>query len=164
MQLGCLQYIQFIQIVSSGNCVMRCLPRPLQTSDAMRVRCLEALELITYLQAFSCLPSATDLGQLPRLFTDDSTMAEAAVGGWASQRGVCHHMWGQAAWGWHRGCIVSMNLLGKHPDRVAPMRAVLVAFVGAEQGAGEKGGGPWGSCHVCPQTAPPCGRQRGGVR
>jgi hypothetical protein len=52
----------------------------LQTAEAMRVRCLEALELMSYLQAFSVLPSDADFGPLPRLFTDDATMAEAAVG------------------------------------------------------------------------------------
>jgi hypothetical protein len=50
-----------------------------QTAEAMRVRCLEALELLGYLQAFSCLPGESELGRLPRLFTDDATMAEAAV-------------------------------------------------------------------------------------
>ena len=52
-----------------------------QTSEAMRVRCLEAQELLGYLQAFSCLPGPGDLERLPRIFTDDATMAEAAVGG-----------------------------------------------------------------------------------
>jgi len=51
-----------------------------QTAEAMRVRCLEALEIMTYLQAFSCLASGADLGKLPKLFTDDATMPEAAVG------------------------------------------------------------------------------------
>ncbi|KAI8464865.1 MAG: exocyst complex component Sec10-domain-containing protein [Monoraphidium minutum] len=51
----------------------------LQTAEAMRVRCLEAQELIGYLQAFSTLPGADGLGRLPRIFTDDGTMAEAAA-------------------------------------------------------------------------------------
>jgi hypothetical protein len=47
----------------------------------MRVRCLEAHELLAHLQAFSCLPGEAELERLPRLFTEDATMAEAAVGG-----------------------------------------------------------------------------------
>ncbi|GBF98327.1 hypothetical protein Rsub_10990, partial [Raphidocelis subcapitata] len=51
----------------------------LQTAEAMRVRCLEGVELLTHLQAFSVLPGEGDLSRLPRLFTDDATMAEAAA-------------------------------------------------------------------------------------
>lgn len=44
----------------------------------MRVRSLEALELITYLQSFSTLIN-DDYAALPQLFTDERTLAEAAV-------------------------------------------------------------------------------------
>eukprot|EP00877_Chromochloris_zofingiensis_P003097 jgi/Chrzof1/12789/Cz07g07190.t1 len=50
----------------------------LQTAESMRVRSLEALELITYLQSFSTLIN-DDYAALPQLFTDERTLAEAAA-------------------------------------------------------------------------------------
>ncbi|KAF8067429.1 SEC10a [Scenedesmus sp. PABB004] len=52
----------------------------LQTAEGLRVRCLEAQELIAHLQAFSCHAAPDgDWGKLPPLFTNDATFAEAAA-------------------------------------------------------------------------------------
>lgn len=60
-----------------------------QTAEAVRLRCLEAQELVAHLQAFSCHSGGNDFRQLPSLFTNDATLAEAAVGGgWGLQRGL----------------------------------------------------------------------------
>eukprot|EP00878_Enallax_costatus_P010221 GHUV01010669.1.p1 GENE.GHUV01010669.1~~GHUV01010669.1.p1 ORF type:complete len:200 (+),score=45.51 GHUV01010669.1:647-1246(+) len=53
----------------------------LQTAETLRVRCLEAQELIAHLQAFSCHTAADDFSRLPPLFTNDATLMEAAVSG-----------------------------------------------------------------------------------
>lgn len=55
-----------------------CFP-VMQTAEAVRLRCLEAQELVCHLQAFSCHGGGTDFRQLPSLFTNDATLAEAAV-------------------------------------------------------------------------------------
>jgi hypothetical protein len=51
----------------------------LQTAEGLRVRCLEAQELISHLQAFSCHSAGEDFSKLPPIFTNDATLAEAAV-------------------------------------------------------------------------------------
>lgn len=52
----------------------------LAAADGARARCLEAQELLAYLQAFSCLASEADFdARLPALFSDPQTMAEAAA-------------------------------------------------------------------------------------
>lgn len=51
----------------------------LQTAEAVRLRCLEAQELICHLQTFSCHSAGSDFSKLPGIFTNDATLAEAAV-------------------------------------------------------------------------------------
>lgn len=51
----------------------------LQTAEAVRLRCLEAQELIGHLQTFSCHSAGSDFSKLPPIFTNDATLAEAAV-------------------------------------------------------------------------------------
>jgi hypothetical protein len=51
----------------------------LQTAEGLRLRCLEAQELISHLQAFSCHSAGEDFSKLPPIFTNDATLAEAAV-------------------------------------------------------------------------------------
>lgn len=53
----------------------------LQTAEAVRVRCLEAQELVGHLQTFSCHSAGSDFSKLPAIFTNDATLAEAAVSG-----------------------------------------------------------------------------------
>lgn len=57
------------------------LLRFLQTAEGLRLRCLEAQELISHLQAFSCHSAGEDFSKLPAIFTNDATLAEAAVSG-----------------------------------------------------------------------------------
>jgi hypothetical protein len=63
--------------------------RSLQTAEGLRLRCLEAQELISHLQAFSCHSAGEDFSKLPPIFTNDATLAEAAV----SQQ-CCWQCWG----------------------------------------------------------------------
>lgn len=51
----------------------------LQTAEAVRLRCLEAQELICHLQTFSCHSAGSDFSKLPGIFTNDATLAEAAA-------------------------------------------------------------------------------------
>ncbi|WIA33366.1 hypothetical protein OEZ86_006503 [Tetradesmus obliquus] len=51
----------------------------LQTAEGLRLRCLEAQELISHLQAFSCHSAGEDFSKLPAIFTNDATLAEAAA-------------------------------------------------------------------------------------
>jgi len=56
-------------------------------ADSARMRALEALELVSYLQQLSMLPLEagpeewSEAGALPELFVSDDTLAEAAVRG-----------------------------------------------------------------------------------
>lgn len=50
-----------------------------QTAEGVRLRCLEAQELIGHLQTFSCHSAGNDFSKLPSIFTNDATLAEAAV-------------------------------------------------------------------------------------
>jgi hypothetical protein len=60
-----------------------------QTAEAVRLRCLEAQELICHLQTFSCHSAGSDFSKLPGIFTNDATLAEAAVSVTAMQG---HHI------------------------------------------------------------------------
>eukprot|EP00775_Hariotina_reticulata_P013513 gene13513-13638_t len=51
----------------------------LQSAESLRMRCLEAQELVSHLQAFSCHTGGEDFSQLPPIFTNQATMAEAAA-------------------------------------------------------------------------------------
>ena len=48
-----------------------------QTSEAIRARATDAMDIVQYLQEFSVTPP--DFGDLSELFSDDKRMAEAAV-------------------------------------------------------------------------------------
>eukprot|EP00879_Flechtneria_rotunda_P021220 GHRR01022353.1.p1 GENE.GHRR01022353.1~~GHRR01022353.1.p1 ORF type:complete len:769 (+),score=323.78 GHRR01022353.1:155-2461(+) len=51
----------------------------LQTAEALRLKCLEAQELVSHLQAFSCHTAGADFSRLPGIFTNDATLPEAAA-------------------------------------------------------------------------------------
>lgn len=79
------------------------------------MRCLEGMELLSHLQAFSVLPSEGELSRLPRLFTDDATMAEAAVrrGGDEARAAFCGGREPRRARGlsWRRGAQLGTRSL-----------------------------------------------------
>lgn len=72
--------IQHSTIMHHCACTFLCKrPLLLQTAEGLRLRCLEAQELISHLQAFSCHSAGEDFSKLPAIFTNDATLAEAAV-------------------------------------------------------------------------------------
>lgn len=81
------------QATPPRSLLLRAVPccAALQTAEAVRLRCLEAQELICHLQTFSCHSAGSDFSKLPSIFTNDATLAEAAVSGTArdgtAQRG-----------------------------------------------------------------------------
>lgn len=69
-----------VQRVTPGlTLVVCCVCASSQTAEGVRVRCLEAQELVAHLHAFSCHSAGADFSKLPALFTNDATLAEAAV-------------------------------------------------------------------------------------
>lgn len=51
----------------------------LQHADTLRLRALQAMELIGYIHNFSMLPNTTDFSALPDVFTRDEQLARAAL-------------------------------------------------------------------------------------
>lgn len=101
----------------------------------MRLRCLEAQELICHLQTFSCHSAGSDFSKLPSIFTNDATLAEAAVSGTA------RHGTARAAQVWSGWGALTLLSQGKQrrmcgsdtrrPRHVCLMSIIVIVSCGA---------------------------------